>query len=72
MTNNQPELGLYFEDGIDLVTFDSYEDLQKKTEYYLSHEDERRNIALNGYEKVKKLHQYSNRLDEMKKYIPEI
>ena len=72
MTNKQPELGLYFKDGIDLVTFDSYEDLQKKTEYYLSHEDERRNIALNGYEKVKKLHQYSNRLDEMKKYIPEI
>ena len=72
MTNNQPELGLYFKDGIDLVTFDSYEDLQKKTEYYLSHEDERKNIALNGYEKVKKLHQYSNRLDEMRKYIPEI
>lgn len=72
MTNKQPELGLYFKDGIDLVTFDSYEDLQKKTEYYLSHEDERRNIALNGYEKVKKLHQYSNRLDEMRKYIPEI
>lgn len=72
MTNNQPELGLYFKDGIDLVTFDSYEDLQKKTEYYLSHEDKRKNIALNGYEKVKKLHQYSNRLDEMRKYIPEI
>lgn len=72
MTNNQPELALYFEDGKDLVTFDSYEDLQKKTEYYLGHEDERKTIALNGYEKVKKLHQYSNRLDEMKKYIPEI
>lgn len=72
MTNNQPELALYFEDGIDLVTFDSYEDLQKKAEYYLSHEDERKNIALNGYKKVKKLHQYSNRLDEMRKYIPEI
>ena len=72
MTNNQPELALYFEDGKDLVTFDSYEDLQKKAEYYLSHEDERKNIALNGYEKVKKLHQYSNRLDEMRKYIPEI
>lgn len=30
MTNNQPELGLYFKDGIDLVTFDSYEDLQRR------------------------------------------
>lgn len=72
MTNNQPELALYFEDGKDLVTFDSYEDLHKKAEYYLSHEEERKAIALSGYEKVKKLHQYGNRLDEMKKYIPEI
>lgn len=72
LTNYQPELLLYFENGKDLVIFEDVDDMIKKIEYYLNHEDERAQIAKNGYEKVKKLHQYQNRFDEMKKYIPEI
>lgn len=37
----------------------------EKIEYYLSHEKERQQIAKNGYEKVKRYHTYSNRLDTM-------
>lgn len=72
ITNYQPELLLYFENGKDLVIFESYEDLVDKVKYYLTHEEERKLIAENGYRKVKKYHQYSNRIDEMKKYIPEL
>lgn len=72
LTNYQPELLMYFENGKDLVIFESIDDLEKKIAYYLSHEEERKAIAENGYNKVKLLHQYRNRFDEMKKYISEI
>lgn len=70
LTNYQPELLMYFENGKDLVIFESVDDLVQKIGYYLEHEDERKAIAENGYRKVKKLHQYQNRFDEMRKYIP--
>lgn len=70
LTNYQPELLMYFENGKDLVIFESINDLEKKIAYYLSHEEERKAIAENGYRKVKELHQYQNRFDEMRKYIP--
>lgn len=72
ITNYQPELLMYFENGKDIVIFESIDDLENKIEYYLKHEDERKSIAENGYNKVKLLHQYQNRFDNMKKYIPEI
>ena len=51
MTNFQAELPLYFTEGEDLVCFDGIDDLCEKTNYYLTHEDERLQIAKNGYEK---------------------
>ena len=39
------------------------EDLAEKTGYYLEHEKERREIAHNGYEKVKQHHSYVNRIE---------
>ena len=72
ITNYQPELLMYFENGKDLVIFEDEEDLIEKVKYYLSHEEERKAIAMNGYNKVKNLHKYSDRFDEMKKIIPEL
>lgn len=72
ITNYQPELLMYFENGKDIVVFESIDDLEKKIGYFLEHEDERKAIAENGYRKVKELHQYQNRFDEMRKYIKEI
>ena len=57
ITNFQAELPEYFEDGVDLVTYDSIPDLLTKVDYYLQHEEERLQIARNGYEKIK--HHYS-------------
>ena len=70
ITNYQPELEMYFENGKDLVYFESRKDLADKVKYYLEHEDERRTIALNGYNKVKQQHTYQHRFDEMQQIIP--
>ena len=41
----------------------SHDDLLRKTEYYLNHEDERAQIARNGHEKAVKFHSYEKRME---------
>lgn len=65
LTNYQEELPDYFQSGKDLVYYTSEEDLLDKTEYYMTHEKERVEIAHNGYETVKQYHNYPERLLEM-------
>ena len=67
ITNYQAEIPEIFEIGKDLVTYDSMQDLKDKCHYYLTHNQERIEIAQNGYEKVKKLHTYDVRLTEILK-----
>lgn len=62
ITNYQEDLATCFEIGKDLVVYDSLEDLCEKVPYYLEHEDERLEIAGNGYEKVKNLHNFEERI----------
>lgn len=56
MSNFQPELAEYFENGKEMLIYESPEDALAKADYYLDpkHEEERKKIALNGYEKVKR------------------
>ena len=65
LTNYQPEIAEYFVNGEDLVMYSSMEDLAIKVAYYLEHEDEREQIARNGYEKLKKNHDLSKIVEEM-------
>lgn len=65
LSNYQPELAEYFTDGEDCVMYYSPEDALEKSAYYLEHEEERLAIARNGYEKVKALFRYEDRLKEM-------
>ncbi len=65
ITNYQSELSEFFDIGKDLVAYDSMEDLYDKCAYYLAHDQERQEIAANGYEKVKRLHTYDIRLLQM-------
>ena len=65
MTNYQAELPLYLEEGKDYVCFESEQELVEKCGYYLAHEEERREIAGNGYRKVKSAHTYVQRMEEM-------
>ena len=69
ISNYQSELAEYFVPGEDIVLYDSMPDLLIKIDYYLEHEDERTQIAKNGYEKTKKLHSYDIRLKNMVKLI---
>jgi len=65
ITNYQSEIPEYFEAGKDLVVYESEEDLLEKCRYYLEHEAERQEIALNGYRKVSQYHTYSIRMKEV-------
>lgn len=64
ITNYQSELPEMFEIGKDLVIYESIAELIEKASYYLSHEDERKIIAENGYKKVESCYQTSNRILE--------
>lgn len=65
LTNFQIELLDFFENGKDLVWFDSLADLQQKAGYYLKHEDERKAIAANGLENVRANHTYRHRIAQI-------
>ena len=54
LSNWQEELVEYFEPGVDFVYYDSLEDAYNKAKYYLTHEDERKEIAQNGHKAVKR------------------
>lgn len=58
LSNRQPEISEYFEEGAEIATFGSMEECIDKVHYYLSHEEERRQIAEAGQRKVKKEFSY--------------
>ncbi len=62
LTNYQSELADCFTIGSDLDCYTGEEELLDKTEYYLTHDAERREIAHNGLETVIKYHNYPERL----------
>ena len=61
----QPELYELFDVGSELVIYEDIEDLYEKSAYYLSHEEERLQIARNGYERVKRDFTFDDRLSKM-------
>ena len=65
LTNYQPEIPEYFDIGKDLETYESMEELEQKIQYYLTHEEERIEIAINGYEKTAVHHTWERRIAEM-------
>lgn len=67
LSNYQPEIPEYFVPGEDLVLYDSIPDLLNKIDYYLTHEEERLQIAKSGYEKVKQHHTYAMKIQTMLK-----
>lgn len=65
ITNFQEELLEYFENDKDIVFYDSKDDLLRKIDYYLTHEDHRCTVASAGYQKVKQYHSYENRIQKI-------
>lgn len=58
LTNGQEEIKEYFEDGVHLAIYNSVEECIEKINYYLSHEEKRKQIALNGKKRVTELFSY--------------
>lgn len=65
LTNFQTEIPEYFEIGRDLETYASEEELIQKIGYYLEHEEEREEIARNGYLKAKERYSLEARVKQM-------
>ncbi len=63
LTNYQQELEDYFEIGKEIEVFRDLDELMEKTAYYLSHEEERVRIAMNGYMKVRDNFSYTHQLN---------
>ena len=63
LSNYQTELCELFVPGEDFVYYDSIEQVPELVNYYLEHENERREIAHNGYIKVKDHFSYMVRLN---------
>ena len=65
LSNYQSEIPEIFKVGEHLELYGSFEELKDKCEYYLSHEKERKEIALAGFEEVAQNHTFTIRLDQL-------
>lgn len=67
LSNAQPELMEYFEDKKEVVLFHSTEEAIDLANYYLTHDEERKRIAVAGLERVRKDFRYDRKIKEMLK-----
>ena len=65
LTNYQPDFEADFTAGEDYVYYDSREDLLALVDYYLTHDEERKQIAANGYRKAKEKLSYRGQVEKM-------
>ena len=63
LSNYQEELLELFEDGIEVVVYESPEDAVEKIDFYLRHEDLRREIAERGKRKTFEEHSLQSRME---------
>lgn len=68
LSNYQEELVENFRPGIDCVIYESVEDAVAKAQYYLQHDEERREIAANGHEAVKRF-SYQNQIQKILEFV---
>lgn len=69
LTNPQSEFADNFTPNVDFVTYTSLDELPDIINYYLTHENERREIAFNGYKTINEKHSYTIRLDQILKTV---
>lgn len=62
LVNYQEDLAREFEDGKEIVMYRSLEEMVEKVQYYLEYEEERKQIARAGYEKVLREYNYAEKL----------
>lgn len=65
ITDYSPDLPLMYKIGIEVVVYNNKIDLYEKVKHYLERDIQRERIANAGCNRVKKEHNYSNRLQKM-------
>ena len=70
LSNYQEEFLDHFVPDEDFVYYEDFKDAYAKADFYLKNDTLRKQIALNGYEKVKKHFTYEDRFDFMKAQCP--
>ncbi|BBH18696.1 spore maturation protein [Paenibacillus baekrokdamisoli] len=65
LTDVREDLSLYYQSGKELETFSSAEELRAKIDYYLGHEEERRQIALRGLRRTRREHTFITRIQQL-------
>lgn len=71
LTNYQQEIDDCFVIGKEIEVFHDLDELLEKTAYYLSHEEERLKIAMNGYLKVRDNFSYTHQLKHILQTVKE-
>lgn len=69
ITDFQSEIPDYFENGKDLVMYETPEECAELIDYYLKNEEERREIALSGLKKVNEIHTFDLRIAQIIKTV---
>jgi len=64
LTQHVKSMDYWFENGKHLVSVKDKEEAYEKMKYYLKHDEERKKIALQGYEYVRNNHTYIHRIRE--------
>jgi spore maturation protein CgeB len=64
-TDNKINMGDFFIDGTEVVTYDNPKDLINKIKYFLKHDKERNNIAKRGQKRTLRDHTYKVRMKEL-------
>lgn len=65
LSNFQQELCEYFIPGEDFIYYESIDDATEKAAYFLTHENERKEIAHNAFEKIAASHTFHHRVQTM-------
>ncbi|PZE20610.1 CgeB family protein [Paenibacillus xerothermodurans] len=59
------DLSRFYTPGVEIVTYASADELMEKIDYYLQHEEERQEIALNALRRTRMEHTYQHRLAQL-------
>ena len=70
LSNYQEEFLDYFVPNEDFVYYEDFKDAYAKADFYLKNDDLRKQIAQNGYEKIKKYFSYEDRFQFMTGQCP--
>ncbi|MFB9330232.1 glycosyltransferase [Paenibacillus aurantiacus] len=65
LTDERADLASFFTPGLEIVTYASPQEMIEKIEYYLTHEVERREIAMRGMRRAMIEHTYARRIERM-------